>query len=182
MNSPPNESSAAGGQTNPFEPPSGDGGQLAEKPPHKPLSQADKIVLLVIVGGGSALEAAVFCVLLAGIHGPRFEVVLGFLSVTVPAATFFAAVFWAFISVTRGEDFIVGRIIKATVFATVATPAAYVLLVTTCSAIAIPTQLMMDDTAIGKYGPYFMALVAAALMVLLSLAAIFIILRQRLWR
>lgn len=169
-------------QDNPFGPPVTEGAQAKPRRNHKPLPRSDQFILSAMVLGGALAEGFILMSLMSGRLG-SLERAAGALVLLTPCATFFSVVFWTFIATTRGDDFIVGRILKATVFASLATPAAAILFGTTCAAFSVPAVLITDQAKPGfDITPTLLGLIGTLLLGLVAWLMIWLMSRQRLWR
>ena len=101
-----------------------------------------------------------------------------FLMAAVTAATFFIAVFWTFMAKSRDSDFVVGRILKSLVMATLATPAAFFALGICCSAIAAPTTAVALQTGLQRQAPMIICCAGVLLIILISGIAVYYVGRQ----
>ena len=169
-------------QENPFGPPVTDGAQAKPRRHHESLPRSDQFILTAMVLGGALAEGFILMSMMSGGLGP-LERVAGALVLLTPCATFFSVVFWTFIATTRGDDFIVGRILKATVFASLATPAAAILFGTTCAVFSVPTVIISDQANPGSdLTPILLGLIGTVLLGLVAWLMIWLMSRQRLWR
>ncbi|MEC8557670.1 MAG: hypothetical protein VXZ82_21925 [Planctomycetota bacterium] len=169
-------------QENPFGPPAMDGSQAKPRRNHESLPRSDQFILTTMVLAGALAEGFILMSMMSGRLG-SLERAAGASVLLTPCATFFSVVFWTFIATSRGDDFIVGRILKATIFASLATPAAAILFGTTCAVFSVPTVLASDraipgfdlaSTLLGVIGALSLGLVAWLMIWLMS--------RQKLWR